>query len=55
MTHFEMKDGCWTEEYAELDGLCITILNFLNRHPELAARVEITITILGAMIITALV
>lgn len=42
MTHFEMKDGCWTEEYAELDGLCIAILNFLNRHPELAAKVEIT-------------
>lgn len=42
MSHFEVKDECWTEEYAELQGLCITVLNFLYEHPELASKVEIT-------------
>ncbi len=42
MSHFEVKDECWTEEYAKLDSLCITVLNFLEEHPELASKVEIT-------------
>lgn len=42
MTHFEVKDGCWTEEYAKLDSLCVMILDFINEHPDVAAEVRIT-------------
>lgn len=42
MTKFEIKDGCWSKEYAELNGLCIQILNFLNEHSELSSTIVIT-------------
>lgn len=42
MTNFEIPDRMWTQEYADLDGLCIKVLNFLNEHPGLASKVEIT-------------
>lgn len=42
MTNFEIPDGKWTQEYADLDSLCINVLNFLNKHPGIASKVEIT-------------
>ncbi len=42
MTNFEILDGIWTEKHGVLNGLCVQILNYLNKNPELASRVEIT-------------
>lgn len=42
MTNFEIPDGKWKQEHADLDCLCIEVLNFLNEHPGIASKVEIT-------------
>ncbi|MCH4280138.1 hypothetical protein LQE94_08910 [Mediterraneibacter sp. NSJ-151] len=42
MTDFELKDGCWTEECAELQNWCINVMKFLSSHPNLSTKVEIT-------------
>lgn len=42
MTDFELKDGCWSMEYVELQGLCVEIINFMEKHPDLATKIEIT-------------
>ena len=42
MTDFELVNGCWSKEYVELNNLCIKIVNFMKKHPDLATTVEIT-------------
>lgn len=42
ITNFEIPDGMWTQEHANLNSLCIKVLNFLNEHSEVASHVEIT-------------
>ena len=42
MTQFEIPSGKWTQQHAELNGLCVKILNFLNEYPDIASKVEIT-------------
>ena len=42
MTQFEIPSGKWTQQHAELNGLCVKILNFLNENPDIASKVEIT-------------
>ena len=40
-THFEIRGG-WSEKYVELDDLCLKVLNYLQKNPEIASVVEIT-------------
>lgn len=42
MTDFEIKNGCWKQEHAELQNLCLKIMNFIETHPDIASKVEIT-------------
>lgn len=41
MTHFEIRDGRWRQEHVELENLCISVLNFIRKNPELVTKVEI--------------
>lgn len=41
-TFFETNEGGWSEGYAELQRLCVPILNFLQHNPEIAFEVVIT-------------
>lgn len=36
ITNFEVVDGIWTREYAELQ------MQFMQEHPDIAAKVEVT-------------
>lgn len=35
ITQFEIKDGSWTQKHVELDSLCLAVLKFLEKNPEL--------------------
>lgn len=41
-TDFEIRDGCWKQEHVELQNLCFKVMNFLEAHPDIASKVEIT-------------
>ena len=41
MIHLEIPDGVWTEKHAVFQGLCIQVLNFMNKNPEIADSVGI--------------
>lgn len=42
ITDFETKDGSWKQEQVELQNLCLKIINFMEAHPDIASKVEIT-------------
>lgn len=39
---FEINEDGWSEKYAELERLCLPVLDFLQRNIEIASAVEIT-------------
>lgn len=42
MTHFEIPDEVWTQKHAELQSLCLEVLNFLYKNPDIATKVTIS-------------
>ena len=42
ITNFEVVDGIWTREYAELQKRCMGVMQFMQEHPDIAAKVEVT-------------
>ena len=42
VTDFEVADGGWTREYVELQKRCMAVMFFLQEHPDIVAKVEIS-------------
>lgn len=41
-TDLAIPDNKWTEQHGELNGLCLMVLNYLQEHPGIARKIEIT-------------
>lgn len=44
ITHFELSDNCWTRKHSILQKLCLQVREFMFENPEIAERVEISVT-----------